>query len=249
MSNPYYRVTVTARVRLHPRGMNNNISENVKEEAEKEYNHKCYLDYGYIDGIYKIIDDSRGVIQSEDPTSSGLYMAEMDCRMLVPIPQEMVYATITGITEQMIVAETGQLKIMIYESAINRDNIKYIKNAYYPVDAEEKPVGSPITVGTPVVVKLLACKIVPNKPHIMSVGMLESVVPPEDYHKIHTNKEDPEITINEIEAMRGRATETENESELANSEQSESSVESDAVESDAESSTGTFDSDTSSDVE
>lgn len=225
MSNPYYRVTVSARVRLHPRGMNNNISDNIKQEAEKKYNHKCYLDYGYIDGIYRITEESSGVIQDEDPTSSGVYTVNMECRMLVPIPKKMIYATITGINEKMIVAETGQLKIVINESSINRDNIKYIKNAYYPIDANQRPTGSPIKVGSPVVIRLLACKIVPKQPHIMSIGILESVVPPDDYDKVHTSKEEPVLTMNEIEAMRGRKTETDTESVMITPEDSEESRE------------------------
>jgi DNA-directed RNA polymerase subunit E'/Rpb7 len=231
MSNPYYRVTVSARVRLHPRGFDNNISDNIKQEAEKKYNHKCYLDYGYIDGIYRITDESIGVIQDEDPTSSGVYTVNMECRMLVPIPQEMIYATITGINEKMIVAETGQLKIMIHESAINSDNIKYIKNAYYPIDANKRPTGHPIKIGSPVVIRLLACKIVPKQPHIMSVGILEAIVHSDDYDKVHTNMEEPVLTMEEIEAMRGRKPDTETESELITPEGSE-------VESESESEAG-----------
>jgi DNA-directed RNA polymerase subunit E'/Rpb7 len=221
MSNPYYRVTVSARVRIHPRDMNNNISDNIKREAEKKYNHKCYMDYGYVDGIYRITEESMGVIQAEDPTSSGIYTVNMECRMLVPIPKEMIYATITGINEKMIVAETGQLKIVINESAINRDNIKYIKNAYYPIDANERPIGSPIKVGSPVVIRLLACKIVPNQPHIMSIGILESVVPPDDYDKVHTNKDEPVLTMEEIEAMRGRKLEQDTDNIMITTEDSE----------------------------
>jgi DNA-directed RNA polymerase subunit E'/Rpb7 len=213
MSNPYYRVTVSARIRLHPRGFDNNISDNIKQEAERKYNHKCYLDYGYIEGIYRITDESIGIIQDEDPTSSGVYTVNMECRMLVPIPHEMIYATITGINEKMIVAETGHLKIMIHESAINRDTIKYIKNAYYPIDANQKPNGSPIKAGSLVVIRLLACKIVPKQPHIMSVGILESVVHPDDYDKVYTNKDEPVLSMEEIEAMRGRAQETDTDSE------------------------------------
>ena len=214
MSNPYYRITISDRVRLHPRGMNNNILENIKAEAEKEYNNKCYKDYGYIDGIYKIVEDPRGVIQAEDSTASGLYYVTMECRMLVPIPNELIYASITGINEKMIIAETGQLKIIIYEKSINKDNIKYMKNAYYPVDAEGKPSGPAISVGSPVIIKLLATKIVPTKTQIMGLGMLESVVKTEDYDKVHTNKEEPILTPDDIEVLRGRDVEkTEPESE------------------------------------
>jgi len=194
--------------------MNNNILENIKAEAEKEYNNKCYKDYGYIDGIYKIVEDPRGVIQAEDSTASGLYYVTMECRMLVPIPNEMIYASITGINEKMIIAETGQLKIIIYEKSINKDNIKYMKNAYYPVDTEGKPSGPAISVGSPVIIKLLATKIVPTKTQIMGLGMLESVVKSEDYDKVHTNKEEPVLTPDAIEVLRGREVEsTESESE------------------------------------
>lgn len=231
MSNPYYRVKVSARVRLHPRGMNNNILENIKTEAEKEYNNKCYKDYGYIDGIYKIMEDSRGVIQSEDSTASGTYNVEMDCRMLVPIPGEHIYVRITGINDKIICAETGQLKVMISEKSINNNNIRYIKNAFHSVDSDGKPVGEPIVVGTFVVVKLIACKIVPTKTHIIGLGRLESVVKEEDYDKVHTNKEEKQISIDELENLRGRNNiekEIKIDSGVKNKEHTESESESDS---------------------
>jgi DNA-directed RNA polymerase subunit E'/Rpb7 len=205
MSNPYYRVTVPGRIRLHPRDMNNNILENIKNEALKGYNEKCFRDYGYVDGIYKISEtNNSGKIQSEDPTSSGLYTVDIDCRMLVPIPNETVYSKIIGINKKIITAETGQLKIVIYEESINKNNIRYIRNAYYPIDSEGAPTGDPIQQGTQVIIRLTASRIVPNKTNILSIGILESVVPPENYGEIHGQKEEPSITISEIEALRGR---------------------------------------------
>jgi DNA-directed RNA polymerase subunit E'/Rpb7 len=216
MSNPYYRVTVKTRVRVHPEGLNNNIDENIKDEILANYDGRCYKDYGYVDGIYKISEaGSRGVIQREDPTASALYDVNMECRMLVPIPQQTIYSKITGINEKMIVAETGQLKIMIYENSINKNNIKYIKSAYYPVNSEGRPIGDPIREGTPVIVRLLACRIVPNKKNLMGLGMLESIVAPKDYDKIDLYQDEEEFTMEDIEALRGRAIDTDNGSELS----------------------------------
>ena len=206
MSNPYYRVTVPARVRLPPIQMNNNIMDNIKNEAINLYNNRCYRDYGYIDGIYKISNFSnKGIIQLEDPTSSALFTVDMECRMLVPIPGDTIYSKITGINEKMIIAETGQLKIVIYERSINKENIRYIRNAYYPVDSDGRR-GEAIRVGTPVVIKLRACRIVPRKEQIIGIGYLESVVPADDFDHVH-DKNETNIEIKKLEEIRERSTE------------------------------------------
>lgn len=211
MTNPYYRITVSARVRIRPEGLDNNIDENIKNEVIDNYNNKCYNDYGYIDGIYKIADiGNRGVIQREDPTSSGLYTVDIVCRMLVPIPQHLIYSHITGINERMIVAKTGQMTIMIYENNINKNNIKYIKSAYYPINSDGKVIGEPIVSGMPVIIRILASRVVPRQPNMMALGMLESVVPPSDYSKIYDKMDDIDIAVSEIELIRGRSILNEN---------------------------------------
>lgn len=205
MSDPYYRVIVPARIRLAPNMMNNNIEDNIKNEAIKRYNNRCYKDYGYVDGIYKISNFSnKGIIQLEDPTSSALFTVDMECRMLVPIPNDLIYSTITGINEKMIVAETGQLKIIIYERSINKDNIRFIRSAYYPINSDGKPIGEAIRIGTPVVIRLRACRIVPKKRDIIGIGSLESVVPAKDFDKIYKKTDDDKIDVSKIEEIRGR---------------------------------------------
>lgn len=202
MSNPYFRVTISAKVRLHPKDMNNNIIENIKKAAERKYNNRCFLNYGYIDSIYNIVGNPRGVIKNEDPTSSGLYNVDMECRMLVPIPGEEIYATVVGIIDEMCIANTGHLRISISKQYINESNIKFTRNAYYQIDQNGKPFGKPIDKGTFVVIKLLACRIVPNNQNIIGFGTLEYVVSEKDFDKVHTDHKEKNITQNEIMKIR-----------------------------------------------
>ena len=229
MSSPYYRVRISDEIRLHPRNMNNNILENIKREAVKSFTGKCYKDYGFIEGIYELaIDEERGVIQSEDPTSSALYGVTMLCRILAPIQNSLLYAKITGITEEMALAEMGELKIYIPKNNINTEKIRYVKSAYYPVNTDGKPNGEAIQQGTAVIIKLLQSKIVPKKTNILGFGILESVVPPEDYHKIHSNDDEQMLTVEQIEAIRGRGDEDSGDSEISSVSETESDTDNDA---------------------
>lgn len=238
MSSPYYRVRISDEIRLHPRDMNNNILENIKREAVKSFTGKCYKDYGFIEGIYELaIDEERGVIQSEDPTSSALYGVTMLCRILAPIQNSLLYAKITGITEEIALAEMGELKIYIPRNNINTEKIRYVKSAYYPVNTDGKPNGEAIQQGTAVIIKLLQSKIVPQKTNIFGFGILESVVPPEDYHKIHSIDDEQMLTVEQIEAIRGRGDEDSGDSEISSVSETESDAGSDVdsdVDSDAE---------------
>lgn len=187
MSGPYFITTLEADVRLHPRDMNNNILDNIKNNLIKTYVNKCYLDYGYIDKIYNIYDDIKGgIIRAEDNTSSSVHNVKFRCRICKPIKNSMIYAKITGINNVIIMAENGPIKFFIDSNNINKNNIKYIKTAYYPVTSNGDVINQAVIRGTYIMVKVMSKKIVKNKSIIIAIATFESVIPDNEVNKLIT---------------------------------------------------------------
>lgn len=181
MLGPYFITTLESDVSLHPRQMNNNIMDNIKNNLIKQHVNKCFNDYGYIDKIYNIYDDIKGgVIRAEDNTASSIHNVRFRCRICKPIKNSMIYAKITGINNMIIIAENGPIKFLIDSSNINTNNIKYIRSAYYPISSNGDIINQAIQKGTYVMVKVMNKKIVKNKSMIIAISTLESVISDEN---------------------------------------------------------------------
>lgn len=177
MSGPYFITTLEADVRVHPSQMNNNISDNIRRNLERDYLNKCYNNYGYIDKLYDVDNNIKGgIIRAEDNTSSSVHRVKFNCRICNPIKQSTIMGRITSINNMMIVAENGPIKFIIGESDINTNNIQFKKSAFYPVSAKGEIINKPIVKGTYVMIKVMNKKLVKNKRNILVFGRLESVI-------------------------------------------------------------------------
>lgn len=181
MSVPYYNVTVPGQISLEPQHMNNNIIHNIQTEAVRKYGGKCYENVGYIDEVVNIVNIKGGGVRTEDPSAAAIYAFGIECRMLVPTANMEIYATITGINGEVIMTQFGHLKIIVSTQNINEDKIRYMRNAFYPVDSNGRKKGEAIVNGTPVIVKILSSQIVPKQREIIALGYLESVATVEEY--------------------------------------------------------------------
>ena len=203
MIGPYFITTLETDVSLHPRDMNNNIMDNIKQKLVKQHSNKCFYDYGYIDKIYNIYDDIKGgIIRAEDNTASSVHSVKFRCRLCKPIKNSIIYAKITGINNVIIMAENGPIKFLIDSNNINTNNIKYIGSAYYPVASNGEIINKVIQTGTYVMVKVLNKKIVQNKNNIIAIAILESVILDSNVNEMirkqYEQQEDiePEVLLN-----------------------------------------------------
>ena len=203
MLGPYFITTLETDVCLHPKHMNNNIMDNIKNNLIKQHLNKCFNDYGYIDKIYNIYDDIKGgIIRAEDNTASSTYSVRFRCRICKPIKNSIIYAKITGINNVIIIAENGPIKFLIDSSNINSNNIKFIRSAYYPVSANGEIINQVIQKGTYVMVKVMNKKIVRNKSVIIAISTLESVISDNDVQELirkqyeQQEEVEPEILLN-----------------------------------------------------
>ena len=202
MNGPYFITTLEADVRLHPRDMNNNIVDNIKQNLLKKYENKCFKDYGYIDKIYNIYDDIKGgIIRAEDNTSSSVHNVRFRCRICKPINNSMIYAKITGITNIIIMAENGPIKFFIDSSNINKNNIRYIRSAYYPVNSNGEIINQTVQKGTYVMVRVMSKKIVKNKSIINAISTLESVILDSDVQTLIRNQYEQQEEIDSKELL------------------------------------------------
>jgi DNA-directed RNA polymerase subunit E'/Rpb7 len=203
MSGPYFITTLEADVRLHPRDMNNNILDNIKNNLIRKYVNKCYLDYGYIDKIYNIYDDIKGgIIRAEDNTSSSVHNVRFRCRICKPIKNSIIYAKITGINNVIIMAEHGPIKFFIDSNNINKNNVTYIRSAFYPITPNGDVINQAVQRGTYVMVKVMSKKIVKNKSNIIALSTLESIIPDNEVHKLITKQYEQQEEIDSTELLR-----------------------------------------------
>lgn len=177
MSGPYFITTLEADIRIHPSQMNNNILDNIKRNLEKSYLNMCYNNYGYIDKIFDVDNNTKGgIIRAEDKTSSSVHRAKFNCRICNPMIKSIIMGRIASINNMMIVAENGPIRFLIGESDINTDNVQYKKSAFYPVSSKGEIINKPINKGTYVMIKVMSKKLVKKKKNIIVFGRLESVV-------------------------------------------------------------------------
>lgn len=177
MKGPYFTTILEADIRVRPDQMDNNIMDNIKRNLEKTYVNKCYENYGYIDRIYDIDDDIKGgIIRAEDANGSAIFRVKFTCRICNPIKKTTIMGRIIGINNMIIVAENGPIKFIIGENEINKNNIQFRKNAYYPISAKGDIINNPIGKGSYVMIQVMNKKIVKNKTTIYAFGRLENII-------------------------------------------------------------------------
>jgi len=178
MKGPYFITTLQADILIRPDQMNNNIMENIKRNLEKAHTNKCFENYGYVDKIYEIDDDIKGgLIRAEDMTASSVHRVSFKCRICNPIIKSVIMGKIIGINNTIIVAENGPIRFMIGGGDVNKNNITFKLNAYYPLDAKGNVINKPIKQGSYVMIQVMNKKIVKGKTKIIVFGRLESVAP------------------------------------------------------------------------
>lgn len=174
---PYFITTLEADVTVHPSQMDNNIMSHIRGNLEQMYLNKCYNNYGYISKIIDVDNDIRGgIIRAEDVTSSSVHRVKFNCRICNPMKKSIITGMVTSITNMMIVAENGPIKIIIVPNEINNDNIKFRKSAFFPVSSKGEIINKPINKGTYVMIQVMGKKLVKGKREIIVFGRLESVV-------------------------------------------------------------------------
>jgi len=177
MSGPYFVTTLNAEVRITPNMMTNNIIEKIKHSLEYNYVNKCFLNYGYIEKIYGV-DENIGAlnVMAEDFTNSGLVKVNFKCRICNPIEKTIIIGKITGINNVVIKAQNGPIKFIINGTDINKENIQFRNNAYYPKNKNGEIINKPITNGTWINIKVLGKRIRNRCNEIFVLGYIDSVI-------------------------------------------------------------------------
>jgi DNA-directed RNA polymerase subunit E'/Rpb7 len=181
MSGPYFVTNLNAEVRVTPNMMTNNIIERIKHSLEYNYVNKCFLNYGYIEKIYGV-DENIGIVNvmAEDFTNSGIVKVNFKCRICNPIEKTIIVGKITGINNVVIKAQNGPIKFIINGSDINKDNIQFRNNAYYPKNKKGEIINKQITNGTWINIKVMGKRIRNRSSEIFVLGYIDSVIDDED---------------------------------------------------------------------
>lgn len=98
-------------------------------------------------------------------------------------------------------AENGPIKFFIDSSNINKNNIRYIRSAYYPVNSNGEIINQTVQKGTYVMVRVMSKKIVKNKSIINAISTLESVILDSDVQTLIRNQYEQQEEIDSKELL------------------------------------------------
>jgi len=201
MASPYINTILSTPVILRPDQMNNNIYINLKNNLEYKLVNKCFLNYGYVLKIIKIIEYADGVIEAENIESSALFNLKFSCRLCLPLKGMRITCEITRINKLLIMARNGPILVVITPDRINstvffKDNNNNIR---YKKDDQNTPIL--LEPQDFIVVTIQSLKFFDRDEKIKAIGILDNVATDDEKKKYYSDKyreDEPIVDINAI---------------------------------------------------
>lgn len=109
----YVNTCIETRELLYAYQMNNDLEYHIKQNLIKNYEGKCYKNYGYIGKIYKINEIKQHQIISEDIQSSQFFGVIFTCKLYYIINSKEIICKMDKVNEKLSTAINGPLKVMI----------------------------------------------------------------------------------------------------------------------------------------
>lgn len=124
MTSPYINTYLYSTVPLAPYQMQNDLYLNLKDNLKNHVEGRCYLDYGYLDKVYKIMESKSGVIDAENIHSTAMYDVKFSCKLCCPVVNQQLVCKVDNVSKVLITATNGPIMAII---PINRVN----SNVFY----------------------------------------------------------------------------------------------------------------------
>ncbi len=133
LHSPYTDTTLICPVMLYPNQLDNKKYLHLKTNLTNKLVGKCYKNYGFITDVYKIEEESDGIIEAEDPTCSAKYIVKFSCRLCYPIKNKELILKIDRMNKTIISGKNGPITAIITPDKINKekfftDNNRNIRN-------------------------------------------------------------------------------------------------------------------------
>jgi len=177
--NPYINTYLNTTVRILPSQMDNNIRKHIKNNLEKEYINKCFLDYGFVSKIVEILPNYDAEIVAEDPLSCALFQVKFLCEICRPLLNSNMICRTQGVTPPIILLVNGPLDIIIKTSQNINKNVFVFNQKLntWTAKKETKEQNKYIVVkeGMLMKVKIMDKKIINKSERILCMGYLENI--------------------------------------------------------------------------
>jgi DNA-directed RNA polymerase subunit E'/Rpb7 len=129
--SPYIDTEQYSRVALQSYQMNSDININLKFNLKKKVEKKCNKD-GYVVVVHKIVEHDYGIIQPENFNASAIFNIKYSCKLCLPIEDTIIVAKIRTINKVLMVAENGPILCIVLSNNVNMENFKISSsNGFY----------------------------------------------------------------------------------------------------------------------
>jgi DNA-directed RNA polymerase subunit E'/Rpb7 len=195
---PYINTILNSDVTLQPRQMDNNLYKHLKSNLIEKLEGRCYINYGYITKIHRIMEYGEGKIPAENPMASAIFNIKFSCRLCNPLKNQEIICKIEKINNILINAVNGPMLVIIKVSTINLNTFLTDNKTgkLYYVDKKKK---IEITNGVYIKVTVDGKTFNNMDKVIMVMGLITGIASPDEikqyYIDEYINKEDEQNLI------------------------------------------------------
>jgi DNA-directed RNA polymerase subunit E'/Rpb7 len=168
--SPYINTELYAKVPLYPHQMNNEKYINLKINLRKKVEKKCNK-HGYVTKIYKILNHTNGIIDTENFTASAIYNVKYSARLCLPVENTEFICRIDTLSKVLIKASNGPILCIIKQTDINESEFNHNSNGNIVSIKEKKQ----LKLGDLIKIRVIAKKFNSNDMRICVLGFLNGV--------------------------------------------------------------------------
>lgn len=181
ISSPYKEIKQHTRISLEPYHMNTDIMNNMKNVLKKKVEKKCNKN-GFIDEVFRILDNNDGIMNPENLNGSAIYNITYHCRICIPVENTIIIGKIKMVNPDLIVAINGPLFMFIPKNYVD-NNIWDIPENFTNKKTKEK-----LTVDSYVKIQIIDKRINQGDSQIKVMGKLLDFATEEEVNQYYVTK-------------------------------------------------------------
>ncbi len=176
--SPYIITILPASITLEPKYLNNNIYTNIKKKLIDTFEGKCYKNYGYIEKIYEIKEQSKGIILHENPYGSVIFEVKFSCKLWNPIKNTFVVGKLEKYNRKLMNVKCGAIKIIIEDTQFNSPKFSINRKNNLVYNEEDE-----INIGAYLRIMILSKIFNDGDDSIVAKGYLDELATDEEINK------------------------------------------------------------------
>jgi DNA-directed RNA polymerase subunit E'/Rpb7 len=114
-------------VTLPANQLTNEIYQNLKIKLIRDYEKRCFRNYGFIVKIFDISKYESLVIPAENPNVSAPFRIEYSCRVCIPLEKQIIVCRIEKMSELFLVLSNGPIYVVVTIDRKN-ENVFFVDN-------------------------------------------------------------------------------------------------------------------------